>query len=135
MKRMRGVTLMELMVVVMIIGILAAVAYPAYIEQARRGRRAAAVAMLQNVLQQSERYYSERNTYTTNLTDLGYPAGAVYSEHSTHTIGLAAGPTGDITTSVTVTATPVAPDAKCNVISLTSTNVRSASGTQPSICW
>ncbi len=44
--------------------------------------------MLQNVLQQSERYYSENNTYTTNLTDLGYPAGSVYSEHSTHTITL-----------------------------------------------
>ena len=56
MKRMRGVTLIELMVVVTIIGILAAVAYPAYIEQARRGRRAAGVAMLQNVLQQAERY-------------------------------------------------------------------------------
>jgi type IV pilus assembly protein PilE len=135
MKRMRGVTLMELMVVVTIIGILAAVAYPAYIEQARRGRRAAGVAMLQYVLQQSERYYSENNTYTTALTDLGYPAGAVYSEHSTHTIGLAVGPSGDIRSSVTITATPVAADAKCDVLSLSSDNSRSASGTQPSICW
>ena len=88
MKRMRGVTLIELMTVVTIIGILAAIAYPAYMEQARRGRRAAAVAMLQNVLQQSERYYSENNTYTTTLTDLGFPAGAVQSEHNTHTITL-----------------------------------------------
>jgi type IV pilus assembly protein PilE len=134
MKRMRGVTLMELMVVVMIIGILAAVAYPAYIEQARRGRRAAAVAMLQNVLQQSERFYSENNRYTTDLTELGY-TGAVLSEHDTHTISLSAGPTGDITTSVMVSATPNAPDAKCNVITLTSTNVRNATGTQPTVCW
>ena len=135
MKRMRGVTLIELMTVVTIIGILAAIAYPAYIEQARRGRRASAVAMLQNVLQQSERFYSENNRYTTALTDLGYPAGAVYSEHSTHTIGLAAGPTGDINTSVTISATPVAADAKCDVLSLSSDNTRAASGTQPSICW
>jgi type IV pilus assembly protein PilE len=135
MKRMRGVTLMELMVVVTIVGILAAVAYPAYIEQARRGRRAAAVAMLQNVLQQSERYYSENNTYTTTLTDLGYPAGAVYSEHNTHTITLTTCPTGTIATCVQINATPVAADAKCNVIELRSDNFRDATGSQPSICW
>ena len=92
MKRMRGVTLIELMTVVTIIGILAAIAYPAYMEQARRSRRAAAVAMLQNVLQQSERYFSENNTYTTTLTDLGFPAGPVQSEHNTHTITPGRGP-------------------------------------------
>jgi type IV pilus assembly protein PilE len=134
MKRMRGVTLIELMTVVTIIGILAAIAYPAYIEQARRGRRAAAVAMLQNVMQQSERYYSENNTYTTALTDLGY-SGVVQSEHNTHTIALAVGPTGDIRTSVTITATPVTPDAKCDVIWLASDKSHDATGTQPSICW
>ncbi len=134
MKRMRGVTLIELMTVVTIIGILAAVAYPAYIEQAQRGRRAAGVAMLQYVLQQSERYYSENNTYTTALTDLGY-VGPVQSEHNTHTIALAVGPTGDIRSSVTITATPNAPDAKCDVLSLSSDNTRNATGTQPTICW
>jgi len=135
MKRMRGVTLMELMTVVGIIGILAAIAYPAYTDQARRSRRAAGIAMLQNVLQQSERFYSENNTYTTTLTDLGYPAGAVYSERGTHTITLVAGPTGNIATSVTVRATPVTADVKCNVLSLSSNMARAASGTQPAICW
>ncbi|MEO8308871.1 MAG: type IV pilin protein [Pseudomonadota bacterium] len=135
MKRMRGVTLMELMIVITIIGILAAIAYPSYTEQARRGRRAAAVAMLQNVMQQSERYYSENNTYTTTLTDLGYPAGAVYSEHQTHTIGLAVGPSGDIRTSVSITATPVTADAKCTAITLASDNARTATGSDPTACW
>jgi type IV pilus assembly protein PilE len=134
MKRMRGVTLMELMTVVSIIGILAAVAYPAYTEQARRGRRAAGIAMLQTVLQQSERFYSENNTYTTDLTQLGY-TGTVYSERNTHTITMVAGPSGDIATSVTVRATPVASDGKCNVLSLSSDMTRAASGTQPTICW
>jgi type IV pilus assembly protein PilE len=135
MKRMRGVTLIELMIVVTIVGILAAVAYPAYTEQSRRARRAAGIAMLQNVLSQSERFYSENNRYTTNLTDLGYPAGAVYSERRTHSITLAAGPTGNIATSVTISAAPVAADAKCNVLSLSSNMARAASGTQPAICW
>lgn len=134
MKRMRGVTLMELMTVVTIIGILAAVAYPAYVEQSRRGRRAAAAAMLQNVIQQSERYYSENNTYTTALTDLGY-TGPVESEHNTHTISLTTCPTGTIATCVEVQATPNVADAKCDVIWLRSNNERSATGSQPSICW
>jgi type IV pilus assembly protein PilE len=135
MKRMRGVTLMELLTVVSIIGILAAIAYPAYIEQSRRSRRAAAAAMLQNVMQQSERFYSERNRYTADLTELGYAPGPVLSEHATHTITLAAGPTGDINTSVTISATPNTPDPKCNVMWLASDNSRDATGTQRSICW
>jgi type IV pilus assembly protein PilE len=135
MKRMRGVTLIELMTVVTVIGILAAIAYPSYTEQARRGRRASGKAMMLQVLQQSERFYSQNNTYTTTLTDLGYPAGAVYSENGTHTIALAVGPSGDIRTSVTISATPVAADARCNVLSLSSNMVRAASGTDPAICW
>lgn len=135
MKRMRGVTLMELMIVVTIIGILGAIAYPSYTEQARRSRRAAAKAMLHQVLAQSERYYSERNTYTALLTDLGYPVGPVYSENGTHTISLAVGPSGNIATSVTISATPTATDTKCDVLSLSSDMARAASGTQPAICW
>jgi type IV pilus assembly protein PilE len=132
---MRGVTLIELMTVVAVVGILAAIAYPTYIEQARRSRRAAAVAMLQNVMQQSERYYSENNTYTTNLTDLGYPAGAVESEHNTHVISMTTCPTGTIATCVEIRATPNVADAKCNVIWLRSDNKRDATGSQASICW
>ncbi|MEY2855114.1 MAG: hypothetical protein RL030_2246 [Pseudomonadota bacterium] len=135
MKRQRGVTLMELMTVVGVIGILSAIAYPAYVEQARRGKRASAKAMLTEVLQNEERFYSENNTFTITMADMGYGGGPYTSENGTHTITLAAGPSGSIATSVSISAAPVAGDAKCGTMTLTSTQARSASGSEPAICW
>jgi type IV pilus assembly protein PilE len=136
MKSQRGVTLMELLTVIAVIGILAAIAYPAYIEQAAKGRRAAAKAMLHEVLQVSERHYAQNNTFTTSMTALGFAGGApFYNDSRTHTITLAAGPTGDLTTSVTISATPVNADAKCGVMSLSSNMARTAANMTPGICW
>lgn len=68
-----GFTLIELMIVVAVIGILAAVAYPMYTDQIRKGKRAEARAGLANLLQQQERYFTQRNTY------LAFGAGAATS--------------------------------------------------------
>jgi len=135
MKKQRGVTLMELLTVMAVIGVLSAIAYPTYMDQALRGRRAAAKAMLHEVLQHSERFYSQNNTYTLDMADLGYGGGPYYSENETHEIALEAGPSGDIRTSVTITATPVTSDPKCGVLSLSSNMAKAASGTVPDICW
>ena len=133
--RQRGVTLVELMVVVAVMAILATLGYPMYLEQQLRGRRTDGKAMLNHVIQQSERFYTENNTFTTDLDELGFGSGTVASEHGSYTITLAAGPTGNIATSVTVTATPVAADAKCGTLTLSSDFSRGASGSQPAICW
>lgn len=59
----RGFTLIELMIVVAIVAILAAIAYPAYTESIRKGRRAEARTALAELLQQQERYMTQRNCY------------------------------------------------------------------------
>lgn len=69
----QGFTLIELMIVVVVIGILSAVAYPMYTDQVRKGRRADARAALLNLLQQQERYMTQRNIYLT------FAAGAAAS--------------------------------------------------------
>lgn len=69
--RMRGVTLLELMVVVVIVGILAAVAYPSYRDSVDRAKRNEAKALLLEIAQNQERYYLQNNSYGT-LAQLGY---------------------------------------------------------------
>lgn len=63
MNKLKGFTLVELMIVVAIIGILAAIAYPSYTEYVRKGWRAEARAAIMQLLQQQERYMTQRNTY------------------------------------------------------------------------
>lgn len=75
--RERGLSLLELAVGMAIVAILAAVALPAYQEHAARGRRAEGQSMLLKASQRMRVFHSERNTFTTDVTDLGYPAPAV----------------------------------------------------------
>lgn len=73
-KYMRGVTLMELMIVVVIVGILTAVAYPSYRQYAAKAKRNEAKAALLQIATLQERHYLQNNTYTTDMTNLGFAA-------------------------------------------------------------
>lgn len=73
-KKSKGFTLIELMIVVAIIGILAAVAFPAYQDSVRKGKRSDGQAALMDIMAKQERYYTDNNTYTADLTDLGFEA-------------------------------------------------------------
>lgn len=62
-----GFTLIELMIVVVIIGILAAIAYPSYTRWITETRRSDAQNALLDLAARQERYFSQCNSYTTNL--------------------------------------------------------------------
>ncbi len=59
----QGFTLLEMMAVVAIIGILAAIAYPTYQDAVRKARRAEGWAVLMQLMQQQERYFSTHTSY------------------------------------------------------------------------
>jgi type IV pilus assembly protein PilE len=133
-NKMAGFTLIELMIVIAIVGILATISYSSYTQQVAKSRRASARALVQQVMQHEERYFTTNNTYTATLTDMGY-AATLHTDSDSHDISLAAGPTGAIASSVQVTATALITDAKCLTLTLTSTNAQSGTGSQPSVCW
>lgn len=70
-RRIRGLTLVELMIVVIVVGILAAVAYPSYRDFASRGKRNEAKAALLQIATNQERWYLNNNIYTCNLNEVG----------------------------------------------------------------
>jgi type IV pilus assembly protein PilE len=109
-----GFSLIELMVTVAIGAILLAIAIPGYNSYIRRSHRTDARSALLDLAGRQERYYNTNgNTYTTNLTNLGYNAGGA----STLTVGngyysvtVGPPPTGTIATGYKITAVPVSAD-------------------------
>lgn len=145
---LRGFTLIELMIAVAIVGILAAFAYPAYLSKVRETRRSDGQAMLMEVMQAEQRYYTLHSppTYTTTLGSggLAYPApgGAVSSAKGYYSITAGTCSNGDsVTACVELTATPKGDqtnDTVCKNLTLDSLGNKGDSGTAsdtPESCW
>ena len=135
MIRMRGFTLIELMIVVAILGIIAAVALPSYQGQVRDGRRADSTAVLLQTRQLMERHYSKTYDYGTPAA-VGIPAKSpIDGTASYYVITLVAG-----ATTFTLTATPQGAQAAddCGVLTINQAGVKTAGdGTDAAVdaCW
>lgn len=126
--KIRGFTLIEVLVTLAIVGILAAIAYPSFVEQMAKGKRAEARATLLEASQYMERQYSARSSYTATL-----PARLTVvpsTGKTNYSVTVAASATG-----YTLTAAPVAVDP-CGSLLLFSTGGRSATGSlSVTQCW
>ena len=90
-RKMRGITLLELMIVVVIVAFMAVIAYPNYRDFAARAKRNEAKAALLRLATQQERFYLQNNTYTCDMTQLGFPVAAGYvSDSGTYTVDVTA---------------------------------------------
>lgn len=83
MVRVRGFTLIELMVVVAIVAILAAVAIPSYTRYTFRARRAEGQALLMHIANAQERYYAVHNRYG-DLVAIGYSSSPLALSENGH---------------------------------------------------
>lgn len=90
-RKQSGVTLMELMIVVVILGILAAVAYPSYREFSTRAKRNEARAALLRIATDQERWYLNNNSYTDDVTDLGFAANPFVTETGSYRVRIMPG--------------------------------------------
>jgi len=144
----RGFTLIELMMVIAVIAIISAIAYPSYQIQVRKGKRAEGRTALLKAAQYQERYFTTNSTYADSTafpTLFGLAASAtVYSAdgtgpnnnaNSNYVISVAAGQTGTLASSFTVTATPQFVDALCGTLSITNTGLKSSGSGSVSDCW
>ncbi len=102
--KLRGFTLIELMIVVAIVGILAAIAYPNYQNSVRKGRRNDGQGALLDAAQKMELYYARNASYSPTLGDSNISAASVEGYYNGLTI--TAGATGiQSSYQLTITAT------------------------------
>ena len=87
---LRGITLIELMIVVVVVSILAAIAFPNYQEFSARAKRNEAKAALLQIATNQERFYLNNNTFTLDMTALGFSADPFTTETGSYVIDVTA---------------------------------------------
>ena len=133
MHRMRGITLIELMIVIVILGILAIVAYPNYREFAARAKRTEAKAALLQIATQQERFYLQNNTFTCDMTQLGFPvANGFVTDSTSYTVDVTACNAANFTAQAAFNLGG-AEAAKCNMFQLDGRGTRSSN--PDADCW
>jgi type IV pilus assembly protein PilE len=142
-KTSTGFTVIELLIVLAILGTLLAIAIPSYQEYTRKAARAEAKGTMLDIAQMQERYFSNNGTY---LAIAAPPAAAPtgwknYSggsaSGSKYNISVAAGSTGSLTTSFTITAAPITgySEPTCGTLSIESNGTKGSNSGSGSPCW
>jgi type IV pilus assembly protein PilE len=141
-RRMAGVTLLELLTVVTIIGILGMIAIPSYRQYTRRAHRTEAKTALLELAANQERFYLQNRRYGT-IAELAAANFPVASENGVYTMAITT--VNGLAVDYTATATPVAgggtngivmtDDTECASFSITSQGVKSATPDPSNRCW
>lgn len=131
-----GFSLIELMTTVAIVGVLASIAIPTYKNYSIKSHRVEGKSLIMEIMQRQEKYYTENNTYTTNLSLLGYSSSPVTSEQGYYSVSASAAADG-ITNNVVLTAQPIgsqSSDTECGSFKMNSNGQKSTS-TSSTTCW
>ena len=135
-NRMKGVTLIELMIVVVVVAILASIAIPSYRSYVLRSHRVEAKTALLQLAAAQEKFYLQSNTYAANSAlstappaGLGLPAT---TKNGWYTITI------DNATAATFSATATAvgtqtQDSDCATFTIDALGVKG--GGPATTCW
>jgi type IV pilus assembly protein PilE len=133
MKKMKGFTLIELMIVVAIVGILASISmayYGGYVIASNRTEGRSALAQVAGSLEKCRSLYGSYDNVSCNVA---LPMATDSNFYNISASAIAG-------TSFTLTATPVAgsaqsKDTDCTTITLTNTGIKSGTGADAIECW
>ena len=126
MHRIRGITLIELMIVVVVIGLLAVIAYPNYRGFVARAKRNEAKAALLQIATNQERFYLQNNTYTCDMKRLGFPVSDNFvTESGTYTVNVSSCTADDFDAVADYIPTD-AEEGKCNLFQINGRNVKTS---------
>ncbi len=135
MNRVRGFSLLELMIAVAVIAILVAVAYPSYQRQMARGARADAHSALAAIANRQEQYFYDHRSYTNSTKALGF-AASYLTDGGHYLITLAAPDSGSLKTGFVATATAqgghASRDAGCLTLTINALGERGGTSAD---CW
>lgn len=117
-RRLRGFTLVELVVTVAIVGILASASYGSYQNYSRRANRSAVQQFMLEIQNRQELYLLDARVYASDVgaTGLGLTVPSRVATHYAVTITLTAGPPPGYV----ITATPGGNQAMDGVLTLSS---------------
>ena len=140
-NRMRGMTLIELMVVLIIVAVLASLAVGSYRRYVLRANRTDATSALLRIQVAQEKYFLQNNAYTTNVTAVP-PTGLGVASPTTngfYTLAVTGDPasTNNIATSFLASATATGAqtaDTSCLTMTITDQGQRS-SAPSTTECW
>jgi type IV pilus assembly protein PilE len=135
--------MLELLIVIAIIGIIASFAYPSYLDYVARAKRTAATSTLLQISDRQQQFFMDSKSYTSDLTDLGYPSDPlVISDDGTTSIATNLESVYTVSlsnvaaTTYTITAAPLhgqlARDSDCGSLTLNQAGNRGSAGID---CW
>lgn len=146
--RQRGLALLDVLVAVAISMLLAAAAMPAFSDAVIAARRAEAQSLMEQLMQQQERYFTQFNTYIAFSAAAAEPAAKQFQwwsgrspERSAYELEGKACDGEDIRDCIQLVAKPgtdrvdhAFKDPQCQQLTLTSTGRRIATGPAKN-CW
>lgn len=138
-KRVRGFSLIEIMIAVVIVAVLAAIAWPMYQRHVVRTNRTAASACVQQAAQFMERFYTLNMRYDTDRsgTAVALPALECTAPlQGRYAISIAASGTNTYTLQAVPEGVQASRDAGCGTLTLDQSGQRQVSGSDGvSACW